>query len=106
MLALVQVRPCDGACCKAAPRFPVARGVCKYFDDTIDVEVGKAGRFCKLFADTSKQRELSKRPRETNLNKLSDRDYFQQTCVDWPQNSTPKIGDTAGCCWQWVEDGD
>ena len=30
---------------------------------------------------------------------------FQQTCVDWPQkNSTPKIGDTGDCCWQWVEE--
>ncbi len=39
----------------------------------------------------------------TNL-AASGKDWFEETCVNWPHNS-PQGRGTGGCCWQWVDDG-
>lgn len=93
-LSLARVRECDAACCRESPRFPNADGSdCIYnVDASCELMSGKAtmpDRRSVIFTDRSA------------------REVFQETCVDWPQN-TPvdkrRIDKTGGCCWQWVED--
>jgi hypothetical protein len=87
---LVQVRECDGACCAEKPRFPNAdRTHCRFW----------AGQ-CQLMADPS---QIPGGESEVWPGR-SAAEVFQETCVDWPQNSDPR-DDLMGCCWRWV-DGD
>jgi len=47
-------------------------------------------------------------PDEPTSHAFPDRgtkEVFIDTCLGWPENSTPLIGKTGGCCLQWVEDG-
>jgi len=94
-LKLIQVRKCDGACCREAPRFPNAdHSDCIYHDRT-----GKEEGGCMLMKDASLI-PIGKCPA------LPDKEAgeaFQNTCVDWPHNSEPLLGETGGCCWQWVK---
>jgi hypothetical protein len=113
-LVLQQVRPCDGECCKESPRFPVdeskkgrERGGCIYFDDTKDVSVSGGGRFCKLMDDPDLQKDLGKNPDSKHVDRMSELEWFNQTCVGWPQNLTGesvRLGKTDVCCWQFVEE--
>jgi hypothetical protein len=95
-MKLVQVRKCDGACCVEGPRFPNKDGSdCIYRDSSLP------GRGCTL-------QDGSKKMPEGNcpvLPDMSAAEAFRETCLDWPANSDPKIGETAGCCWQWMNDG-
>ena len=45
------------------------------------------------------------RQRSPKLPDLTAKETFKLTCVDWPHNTTPMLGKTSECCWQWVEDG-
>lgn len=36
---------------------------------------------------------------------MSAGDAFRETCLNWPHNSEPGLGETGACCWQWVDDG-
>ena len=39
---------------------------------------------------------------------LTNDEFFRLTCVEWPQNIPPeqqRLGETGGCCWQFVDDG-
>ena len=109
-LVLKQTRPCDGVCCQEAPRFPTdeTHSQCIYFDDSLDT--GDFPGRCKLMADRSLQRELSKTdadptgPNPTRMS-MSSKDWFVETCVKWPENTRPER-DLGGCCFHWVEDGD
>ncbi len=93
-MRLAQVRPCDGACCKESPRWPNEDGSdCIYHGGSGD-----------LTTRCSIQKGDSLVPEEESPawpGKLAS-EVYQETCVDWPQNS-PKGRSTAGCCWQWVE---
>jgi hypothetical protein len=85
-MKLVQVRECDGKCCKESPRWPTVDGLsCQYLKDG------------KCLIKTGEQ------PIPTKASPTWPNKVFQETCVDWPQNS-PEGRDTGGCCWQWVED--
>lgn len=103
-LVLEQVRDCDGACCKASPRFPDADGTdCIYRDTTL----GKENLGCKLM--TGEVDEVvfddASIPRIEYGNR-TPKEVFYDTCVNWPQNTPRKhqsVGDTGNCCWQWVD---
>jgi hypothetical protein len=82
MPRLVRVRPCDGECCAESPRFPnVDKSDCIYHDD----------KGCQL------QRDLKLIPEGSE-------DLVISTCLQWP-HFWPAGRGTAGCCWQWVGNG-
>ena len=93
VLALKQVRDCDGECCRESPRYPNAdRSDCIFHDaGGCQIKRGEA--------------EIPK-GMSAALPHLTNKQDFELTCVGWPQNSDPKLGETANCCWQWVDDGD
>lgn len=94
MKTLVQVRPCDGKCCEESPRWPNADNT-----DCIYRKVdGKETFGCMLMTGEASMLEDES---PTNPDQSAEK-TFQETCVDWPQNSSRGTG---GCCWQWV-DGD
>ena len=94
-MELVQVRECDGACCVEGPRFPNEdHSDCIYRDAT------KEGRGCKLQIDPSL---IPDGPSPVFFN-MSAKEAFQKTCLCWPESSDSKIGETGGCCWQWMND--
>jgi hypothetical protein len=96
-MKLVQVRECDGKCCKESPRFPNAdRSDCIYRTEP-DQQKG-----CALQRDPS----LIPDGNCPVLPDLTAKQAFEQTCLPWPENSDPVIGETGDCCWQWVDDGD
>ncbi len=97
MLKLVQVRRCDGECCRESPRFPNADHTDCIYHDTAG---GKENLGCMLMrGDATIGRVDSVR-----LANKTAQQVYQDTCIDWPQkNSVPDRGDTGGCCWQWVE---
>lgn len=89
---LVQVRKCDGSCCKASPRFPNEAGDdCRYHIDN----------GCQLMRDASlipEELESVKLPHLTTV------DDFIVTCKQFPQ-FYPAHRATGDCCWQWVNNG-
>lgn len=99
MRALVQYRACDGSCCHATPRFPVAGNPreCRYHDHSL-----RPGGGCVLMAFPERQAEL------VGLRVLGPEKYetvpawFKRTCVDFPQNLGP-TGDPGDCCYRWEE---
>ena len=94
-MKLIQVRECDGQCCRESPRWPTRDGKsCVYLDSNNRCSV-KINSVMLAIAGPS--------PAFPNR---SAAETFKETCDDWPQNSNPKIGQTSECCWQWVEDGD
>lgn len=98
-MKLVQVRECDGACCRESPRFPnAAHSDCIYHDTS----GGKENAGCMLMrgdAPTPKEGGIAWDGKTTQQ-------MYQATCVDWPQqNSLPIPGDTGNCCWQLIDDG-
>jgi len=93
-MRLVQTRSCDGQCCRESPRFPNDDHTdCKYRDPT-NPEKG-----CLLQRDPS----LIPEGNCPALPKMGAKEAFELTCINWPENSDPKLGETANCCWQWVE---
>ena len=93
-MKLVQVRKCDAACCKESPRFPDRRYKiprCKYLKDNL----------CQI---QSGERPIPKGESPIWPGR-SSKDVFEDTCLNWPESSDPKLGETEGCCWQWVDDG-
>lgn len=93
-MKLVQTRSCDGACCKESPRWPNEKGSdCIYHDGS-----GKLTTRCSL-----QRGDISVPTKESPAwPGRSAEDVYQETCVNWPQNS--KIDrPTGGCCWQRVE---
>lgn len=96
-MRLVQVRSCDGECCRESPRFPNAdHSDCIYHDTAR----GKLAFGCSIMrgdaAIPSGQSEIE--PKSTCAK------LYKRTCVDWPQkNSVKEAGDTGRCCMQWVE---
>ncbi len=109
MLQLIQVRDCDGQCCREGPRFPNKDGSdCIYRtagSGKDDTRLAQSG--CKLM---SGEEPVPDGPSVIFV-KQTVAKVFQDTCVDWPQNTQPMkrtdgtIGSTAGCCWQWRDDG-
>lgn len=86
---LVQVRECDGQCCKESPRWPDAEGSCRFLID---------GQCAVMAGNLSVPDDPS--PAWPDRHPLW---VFNETCRAWPHNS--KEGrDTGGCCWQWVDD--
>lgn len=85
MARLVQTRPCDGACCRAAPLFPEKVGdrECKYRDPSAP-ETG-----CRVMRG------------EITL-EGEDLVNFKRSCDDWPHNM-PGRPTNRDCCWQWVD---
>ena len=90
-LVLQQVRECDGACCKESPRWPTPDGTsCKYLNNN---------NLCLI--------TLGEQPvphkRSPSVPAITAKEAFRITCVEWPQqHCEEKLGETAGCCWQWV----
>jgi len=81
MPKLTRVRDCDGKCCAESPRFPDGHGDCVYHTD--------GG--CELMRDHNKIPE-------------GKEDLFIITCLQFPE-FLPAGRGTAGCCLQWVENG-
>lgn len=106
MLQLIQIRICDGKCCKEGPRFPnfdnsdcIYRTIASGKDD---FRSGSSG--CKLM---SGEEIVPDEPSKIFIEQTAEK-VFKDTCVDWPQNTPEnkqRIGKTGGCCWQWVDDG-
>lgn len=97
-LILRQIRTCDGACCRESPRFPnVDHSDCVYHDTAN----GKENAGCMLMrGDTEVPSDGG-----VSFEGKTTEQVYQETCVEWPQkNSVQKVGDTGGCCWQWVEE--
>ena len=91
-LTLVKMRPCDGACCKESPRWPNEDGT-----DCIYHDIGG----CKIKRG---QAEIPKG--DCPVIDMSAEKAFEMWCVEWPQkHSEKRLGETANCCWQWVENG-
>ena len=89
-LVLQQVRECDGACCN---RWPTPDGTsCTYLNDD---------NLCMI-----KLGEKSiPRKRSPHMLSRTAKETFRIDCVEWPQqHCEPKLGETADCCWQWVEE--
>lgn len=91
---LVQVRSCDGQCCRESPRFPTEDGSdCIYHvDNGCDVMRGVAtipNTQSLIFPEKTAQQ------------------VYEDTCLNWPQNTPLSAGytGTGGCCWQWIDDG-
>jgi len=83
-MKFVKIRPCDAACCRAAPAFPEQVGdkECKYRDPSTPEKGCRIMRGeIALFGD--------------------DKEKFEIVCERWPQNMPNR--DTGNCCWQWVE---
>lgn len=96
-MRLVQVRSCDGECCRESPRFPNAdHSDCIYHDTSR----GKLAFGCSIMRGDEPCPTSGGVPFG---NRITEQVY-QATCVDWPQkNSVQQLGDTGGCCLQWVE---
>ena len=95
MLELIQVRKCDGQCCRESPRFPNADHSDCIYHDGKDKTKG-----CAL------QRDPSLIPKgKCPVIDMTAVQALQETCINWPQNSDRNIGETGGCCFQWIEDG-
>ena len=94
-LVLKQIRVCDGACCVESPRFPN--------EDRSDCIYKTGGdKGCKLMIDPS----LIPDGPSPVLFHMSAKEAFQKTCMSWPGNSDPSMGETGNCCWQWRDDDD
>jgi hypothetical protein len=91
-MKLVRVRECDGACCKASPRWPTKDGKsCVFLSQD---------NLCKIKLNP----ELLPREPSPVYPNRSSKETFQETCVDWPQKGVQSIGQTDECCLQWVSD--
>ena len=99
-LVLQQVRKCDGACCKESPRFPNAKGTdCIYHK----FPLGKETEGCQLMSGVKTLTLTQEKEMSFAFPDREAKQVFIDTCVDWPQkNCDSKLGETAGCCWQWV----
>ncbi len=95
-MKLIQVRSCDGQCCRESPRFPNADHSDCIYHDGVDKTKG-----CALQRDPS----LIPAGPCPALPRMSAKQAVQETCVDWPANSPAREGSTSECCWQWVNDG-
>lgn len=90
-MKLVQVRECDGECCRESPRFPNEdHSDCLYHDEGGCMLMRNIGLvpdgLCPVY------------PRLTAM------DALILHCFQWPQiGCDAKLGETANCCWQWVE---
>ena len=94
-MKLIQVRKCDGACCKESPRFPNAD-----HSDCIYRDPSKPERGCTLQSDPS----LIPEGKCPMLPNMSAAEAFDMTCLRWPQETCDaKLEETGKCCWQWVE---
>lgn len=98
MLKLIQVRKCDGQCCKESPRFPDENGNDCIYRDPRHPEKG-----CTLQIDSS----LIPEGRCPVMTNMSAEEAFINTCLRWPQETGElKLGETGGCCWQVVNNDD
>ena len=96
-LVLQQVRRCDGACCKESPRFPNERGNDCIFHTS---GKGKESSGCMLMTG---ERTIGNR-KAVDFERRNAKRVYEEKCVAWPQkNSVGEVGDTGGCCFQWVE---
>ena len=105
---LVRQRACDGACCIAAPRFPLGAGTPADPHQGSDCEKrtlpnGKQFHGCTLIEDTSLQPPVGAKSLLNLMGGEDQLDIFIATCLLWPQNTVPtaNIGD---CCWIWEPD--
>ena len=89
-LVLKQVRKCDGACCKASPRFPTPDGKSCVYLDFGGCRIQQGTEVCP-------KGQSSLYPEETNY------EVFKRTCLNWPDNLPGR--NTGNCCKQWIEDG-
>lgn len=95
MLSLVQVRECDGECCKESPRFPnLDHSDCIYHSS------GDLVKGCKLMQGIEKVPD----GQCPVLKRLTAQEAFDKTCDNWPHNTKPGK-DTGDCCWRWVDNG-
>ncbi|KKK58355.1 hypothetical protein LCGC14_3045280 [marine sediment metagenome] len=105
-LRLIQVRVCDGVCCEENPRFPTPdHSDCIYHNPGL---LGKGNTGCQLMLNPMMRPDESKKMVDRMFDGMSAMELFESTCAKWPQNTPPKdqiIGNTGGCCFQWVEDG-
>lgn len=86
---LKQIKPCDGSCCRASPRFPNEDGVCEM--------QGPNG--CLV-----KEGYALPKGNCPVLPHMTAEAAYKFSCEDWPHNT--KVGRKTGdCCWQWIENG-
>jgi hypothetical protein len=105
---LVRHRACDGSCCIAAPRFPNGAGTVEdphQGSDCIHHNVGQGKQFngCILIEDIAQQPTAGVKSILKGMEAEDALNVFIDTCVNWPQNTTPDalLGD---CCWRWEPD--
>ena len=91
-MELKQVRECDGACCKEAPRFPNEDNTDCIYRTNSDKSKG-----CSLMLEGADLDSLPISPAQPNK---SGKQCFMDTCANWP-HAYPNRG-TGGCCWQWT----
>lgn len=96
-LKIVKVRECDGACCKASPRFPTEDKKDCIYRTNEDKSKG-----CSCMNEGF---DLDSLPTSPAIPSLTGRETFELTCLNWPHNvPNPKLGGTGEeCCLQWVE---
>ncbi len=95
-MKLVQTRKCDGACCKESPRFPNEDKTDCIYRDTDPASMAEG---CRIMRG-----EPTKLPLICPaLERLSGVAAYEQTCLNWPQNTKPGK-DTGACCWQWQDE--
>lgn len=92
-MPLMQVRVCDGVCCKESPRFPNESG-----DDCIYRTNPDPAKGCALRNWTDE--ELDSLPVSPAIPTQSGKQTFLDTCKNW----LPSKGKEGGCCWQWIDD--
>tara|TARA_R110001606_G_C15265498_1_gene638926 strand:- start:93 stop:704 length:612 start_codon:yes stop_codon:yes gene_type:complete len=87
---LVQVRECDGACCKEDTKYPKENGDagCRYVVDNA----------C-IFRNDSIDTPM---PSEVGKTHFSPKEFIANTCWTWPHAKNQREN-TGNCCWQWVD---
>ncbi len=91
MVDLVRARPCDAACCRAAPLRPALTEMgkdCAFRDPQLP------DRGCRILAGEISLEVLT--PKE--------RARYDDACLNWPQNATRATQKSFGeCCWRFVD---
>lgn len=91
LMRLVQVRECNGSCCRQSPRFPNE-------DNTDCIYHSSGPEGCNL-KNGSAQMPSGMCPA---IPHMTAEEAFNYSCRDWPANMPGR--DTGDCCWQWVDD--
>lgn len=106
-MKLVQVRPCDGQCCKDKPQYPTADGT-----DCIHRTGGRLDLACALIDESTRLGRIGDCPTHPDKDPV---DALNEQCILWPGDILTTFPDNelsfyqekcGNCCLQYVEDSD